>query len=122
MILDLKQKVIKMARTEIDKDIVRKAISNLFRKARDNKGKRFTISNYTIIPKAIVVDDELLIINAPYKINENELKSVIIDVLGLHGKWVTQLEIYEDGTIIYSPGKNRNENDIKEFIKSIASI
>lgn len=112
-----------MAKTKIKSDLARRAISSLLRKGSEKRGKRFQVDRYIVIPKAAVTEDGLLLIfteSLPELAERHKLESVIIDVLGLHENKVTQLEIYESGDVVYSPRKNRDENEVQRFVGLLA--
>ncbi len=113
-----------MARTRVNRDIAKEAIHSLLHRASESGGKRFVVGNkYTVIPKVVVAEGGLLLVFSKSLlefVDLNNLESVIIDVLGLCEDKVTQLEIYSEGTVVYSPGKNRDERKIQEFVKLLA--
>lgn len=114
-----------MAKTEVKRDIAKRAIEFLLRSASISGGKRFRVNKYIVIPKAAVTEDGLLLVFTralPNFAKNYKLESVIIDVLGLHENKVTQLEIYESGEIVYSPGKNRDEREVRKFVELLARI
>lgn len=114
-----------MAKTRVKRDLARKAINFLLRKASEDGGKRFQVNKYTVIPKAAFTKDGLLLVftkTLSEFADRYGIESIIIDVFGLHENKVTQLEIYENGEIVYSPGKNRNECEVQEFIKLLAQV
>jgi len=114
-----------MAKTKIESDVAKRAIDFLLRKASENGGRRFHVDGYIVIPKAAVTGDGLLLMftkTLPEYAENYKLESVILDVLGLHENKVTQLEIYENGEVVYSPGKNRNEDEIRKFVKLLAGV
>ena len=114
-----------MAKTKIKSNLARQAIRFLLRKASEKGGKKFQVDTYTVIPKAAVTEDGLLLVftkTLPELAERYKLESVIIDVLGLHENKVTQLEIYESGDVVYSPGKNRDERKVQKFIELLARM
>ena len=110
-------------KTKVERNLARKAINFLLRKASEDGGKRFQVNKYTVIPKAAFTKDGLLLVFTKTLLEFAEkygIESIITDVLGLHGNKVTQLEIYENGEIVYSPRKNRDEREVQKFIELLA--
>ncbi len=109
-----------MARMKINREIAEKAIQSLLKIASERGGKRINIEKYTLIPKAVVTNDGLLLEftrSISKLVGYTDIESVIIDVIGLHTNRATQLEICRTGEVVYAPGRNRDKNKIKELIK-----
>ncbi len=112
-----------MAKTKIKRKFAEQAIRYLLCKASESGGKRFRVGKYEVIPKAAFTEDGLLLIFTqalPEYASKHKLESIIVDVLGLHENKVTQVEIYENGEVVYSPGRNRDEHDVQRFVEALA--
>ena len=111
-----------MAKTFINKEIASRAVRYIISIAGEGKIK-FSVGKYKVIPKAAVLSDGTLVTysrSLPVLDAHYGIESVIIDVVGLCKNKVTQIEIYRDGTIVYSPKINRDEEEVKEFVRLLA--
>jgi len=112
-----------MAKTRVEKPVAIGAVKKIISKAVNTKGKRFTVGKYTIIPKVAVASGDLFLDFSKSLLKTSvftQIESVVIDVIGLRDKKVTQLEIFKDGTIVYSPKRGRDENEIKKLVKILS--
>ncbi|GEM_PF-6452827 len=117
-----------MAKTQVDENVAMGAVKKIIFKAADIRGKRFTIESkgnkrYIIIPKVVVASGDLFLdfsktLLEPHAISQ--IESVVIDVIGLKDKKVTRIEIFKDGTVVYSPKIGRNENEVKKLVKMLS--
>ena len=112
-----------MAKTRVEKTVAIGAVERVISKAINTKGKRFAIGKYTIIPKVVVASGDLFLDFSKSLLRTSvltKIESVVIDVIGLRDKKVTQLEIFKDGTVVYSPKIGRDETEVKKLVKMLS--
>lgn len=113
-----------MAKIQVDKNLAFNAVKEIIYRTVNIKGKRFSLGKYTIIPKVVVARGDLFLDFSKSLLKKNaldQIESVVIDVIGLRDKKVTQLEIFKDGVVVYSPRIGRNENEVKKLVKMLST-
>ena len=52
----------------------------------------------------------------------DRIMSVVFDVIGLYKDHRTQIEVFRDGRVVYSPSVNRTPDDIKELLNHLSQV
>ena len=115
-----------MGEIKVEKDTASMALKNLAILGSKNRGLRFKVGDYMIIPKVVTITNnrEYFLVMFSDKlaklINHYHLKSAIFDALGIHKENVTQIQIFDSGTVVYSPSINRDPEKIRDLIKKLS--
>ncbi len=117
-----------MGEIKVNKDTASLALKNLAILGSNTRGLRFRLGEYTIIPKVATITNnrEYFLVMFSDKlaklIKHYHLKSAIFDVLGIHKENVTQIQIFDSGTVVYSPSVNRDPERIKDLIEKLSKV
>lgn len=107
-----------MVKFFFEKEFTMRVINTIVNLAEKNRKQPFRVGEYTVIPKAVILDDHG-IINAFSSALRN-VKGVLVDVIGVHKKYLTQIEIYKDGSVVVSPSRPREA--IEKFLKILIGV
>lgn len=112
-----------MAKTRVERTVAIDAVKKIIWKAINTKGKQFAIGKYSIIPRIVVAEGDLFLDFSRTLLDRrafSRIESVVVDVIGLRKKKATRIEIFKDGTIVYSPKIGRDENEVKKLVEMLA--
>ena len=108
-----------MAKYRFDKNLTSKVLNTLIFLAEHYRGRRFRINDYTIIPKAVIIcEGEICYLLEAFSRSLENVKAAVFDVAGLHKRYATQIEIYNNGNVIVSPKRPREA--VEDFLNKIA--
>lgn len=113
-----------MVKYLIEPRLAREVIDNFLRLAQKSRGLRFSVKRnnkeFIVIPKGVTICEGAYcyILDAFSPLLEN-VKGVIFDVLGLHEKFATLIEVYEEGSVVVSP--SRPKELVIELLRGLAT-
>jgi len=109
---------------KIPPEDARKVINNIIFHIKSKGWTKLFTDSFTVIPSSIVIcyPDRPCFYYYELPEKHENVFGVKFDVIGLHPKFATLVEVYTDGTVVVSPGLGRSKGRVHSLLDRLKSL